>query len=417
MPHRPQRDPQPEHRHRDGQEIQRRRIRAAARQHRAEEAAQAPERREQDEEPSQLPRRGIVERQQPLRPVATREQKLADQPRDAHGDDRDQHFEYRNPPQRVPLPEGEEQGQKGQREHGDSPEVEGETDNQSKRAGREGLRRRWREPLAIRPQGQFVAALRQPADQQRRRHQGTDERQHRRSFGFVQLRDDFAQCLRQRDERVPELAETLPHHPGVLLDHSRHCPGALRLRRCRGAIELVEQKLSHLLVGQARHELAHRFVRQRFRQRRRFRLGRLGPGCRRNGDGRRTGHRHGADGDCPAHSIEHVHHLAPGESGRGRHRIVIQRPRLARTNRGSRPTELRWPPIASFTTIGPMRRRQPPGMNRSAHQLNTMSRSAAPSSSPYRSRSRHCCSRAYSPSSSVTTRSLTRMGTLAKLGV
>ncbi len=400
LPHRPQYDREAQRRRGDDDEIRRRRARAAAGQYRVTEIRDAPECREQDSEPAQCTRRGVGERQQPRGTVAAREQELGEKPRHAHRDDRDQHLQNGDPPQPVSLPERKERRERGQREHGDPRKVEGEPDAQAKRARREGLRGRRRQPLAVIPQrpdrSRAAPASRPPASPPARWPA---------SRARAVLHPDRP-VWRRRRRASPATRRT---HPGVRRAAcapcrrsprpSPTCPVAPRLRRRGGAIELVEQELSHLFVGQARHELAHGFVRQRLRQRGRLRLGRMGL---------RTGGKHG---EGRAGRREEADQRSPGTFDRTRTSCCSSESRSG----GECDCNPSLRPLGRPGGRAPQPQLR--GMKRSAHQLNTMSRSAAPSSSPYRSRSLHCCSRAYSTSSSVTARSLIRRGTLVKLGV
>ena len=312
LPHRPQHDRQHQCRHCDQDKVERRRARTASRQYHATEIAKSPERGEQNGEPAQGARRSVGERQQPGGTVAARKQELGEEPGHPHHDDRDQQLQNGDTPQPVSLPEREEGRERGQREHGDPGKVEREPDAQAKRARGEGLRGRGHQPLAIVPQRPVVAALRQPADRQHQRQRdGQLHKPGHSAVRIVQFAADVGERLRQCDERVPEFAEPRAHHAGALLDPPRHRPVAPRPRRRGGTIELVDKELSHLLVGQARHELAHGFLGQRFRQRDRLRLVRLSPGFRGSHDAGRAGHCGEADGDRPANSIEHGHGLAP----------------------------------------------------------------------------------------------------------
>ncbi len=176
VPHGPYHDRKAEQRRGHQQQIDRRRVRSPTHQYRATETCQAPERGEQNGEPAQLPRRGVGERQEPLLPAAARKQELGEEPRDPHGDDRDQQLQYRDPAQAVPLPEREEYREKRQREHCNPDKIQDKTGCKSECTGREGLHRRRHEPPAIMPQHEIVYALRKPGDHQRPDQKNTDER-------------------------------------------------------------------------------------------------------------------------------------------------------------------------------------------------------------------------------------------------
>jgi hypothetical protein len=100
----------------------------------------------------------------------------------------------------------------------------------------------------------------------------------------------------------------------VLIDHAGHpCPA----RRTRGgrwlrstrrcALELVDQQRANLRIGQPRQKVAHRFLRDRFRQRRHV-GGTLRGSNAANGKRRSSAHhREQCDGrSACAYSIEHT---------------------------------------------------------------------------------------------------------------
>ena len=92
----------------------------------AKDSGDAPDHGEQDGEPAQLPRRQVGERQQALLSRTPGQQESGEEPGDPDGDDRDQQFHDRDPAQAVPLPEREEDRERGQREDEDAAEVERE---------------------------------------------------------------------------------------------------------------------------------------------------------------------------------------------------------------------------------------------------------------------------------------------------
>jgi hypothetical protein len=117
----------------------------------------------------------------------------------------------------------------------------------------------------------------------------------------------------------PSRARTIPAFSSTMPDI------ALSPSSQRRAIELVDQQLAHVFVGQAGDELANRIVRQRFRQRRGgvLRLGALALRVGRADRSDRENHSQETGRNQPANSIERVHRDVPSHPRRRANRIVI----------------------------------------------------------------------------------------------
>ena len=247
-------------------------------------------------------------------PRAPGQQEPGEQPGDPHGDDRDQQLHDRDPPQAVPLPERQKYREKGKREHGDPHEVERETDGQSKGTGSEGLHGRRRQPLRGNagarngrgaPPASRPRALPTIKATTRSSTEGPSG-----SSSLATTSRNVAGNATNASLSSPSRSRTMPAFSSTMPDMAL---SPFAFRRRGGAVELVDQELAHVLVGQARHELAYRIVRQRLRQRRRggLRLGALALRARRIDGDAGDGHGEEADRDRAAHSIERVHRVAP----------------------------------------------------------------------------------------------------------